>query len=141
MKHGMVALCAAVCITFAACGGGGDGGDSGDEIGNVQNTPVPNTPDDNDNTATPTATPVPGDSFAVCDPCVAGSLSTGFGQCLDDCRVDCPEQFSECRDACLDECDGCGTGLSCLYSTETRASRCGPKSEVTTCDGVEYGGG
>lgn len=138
MKHVLVTLCAALVLGVAACGGGGDGGNNTDVSGDV------GTPAGDDNTPTPTPdpnpTPNPGDSFSVCDPCTVDTLSTGFGECLDACRVDCPEQFSECRDACLDECDGCGTGLSCLYSSATRAYRCGPTHEVTTCDGVDYGG-
>jgi hypothetical protein len=123
MKHSLLTLCTAFLLAIAARGGGGNG--DTDLGGNV--------PDDGEN--------VPDDSLAVCDPCEVDTLSAEFGECLNACRVDCPEQFSECRDACLDECDGCGTGLSCLFSATTRAYRCGPKSEITTCDGVEYGGG
>lgn len=140
MKHGIMALCAAVCLTVGACGGDGGGGEALVQNTPVQNTPLPNTPDENDNTATPTATRVPGDSPAVCDPCTVDTLSEGFGICLNACRVDCPEPFSECREACLDECDGCGTGMACLTNRDVRMSRCGPTSELTTCDGVEYGG-
>jgi hypothetical protein len=138
MKHGLLTICAALMFAIAACGGGGDGGnDTSFEDDGGENLP----PDDNENPPPDDNENPPPDSLAVCDPCTVDTLSAGFGDCLNACRVDCPEQFSECRDACLDECDGCGTGLSCLFSSDTRAYRCGPKSEITTCDGVEYGGG
>lgn len=126
MKQVMVALCAALMLTSVACGGGSDG--SGGRADNGNDT------DNNDDTDN--------DSPEVCDVCQVDTLATGFGECLDNCRNDCPEQFSECRDACLDECDGCGTGLSCLYSgDDERQYRCGPKNQITTCDGVDYGDG
>lgn len=130
MRHALVVLCGALMFSIAACGGGGDGGGSGDLSGDVDNDNDPGDNDDNN----------PPDSLSVCDPCTPGSLTGEFGQCLAACRTDCPDQFSECRDACLDECDGCGTGLSCLSNLATQEGRCGPNTEVTTCDGVDYGG-